>query len=74
MQRRCSARLQYLGMEWCSMNPAAFRLLGNHLFPVCIECLIDDPFGGIQLLVVFEAQSSKRSGDGFPAGAFGLVL
>src|SRR6476469_7077878 len=45
----------------------------DHLPAVGIEGIVDDPLGGVLLVVVLEAEMAESLGDRFQAGALGLV-
>src|SRR6202022_3610711 len=46
----------------------------HHFLAVGIEAAIDDPFRGVVLVIVLEAEMPEAFGDGFEAGTFRLMI
>jgi hypothetical protein len=45
----------------------------HHLLAISVESVVNDPFGGIQLVIVFEAKMPKSLGDGVQTGRLWLM-
>ncbi len=48
-------------------------VLPNHLLAVGVESIVDDPLGGVLLMVIFEAQVAEALGNGLEPFSFWLV-
>src|SRR5262249_3797110 len=77
--RRWPARAPRNGRIERSRRPLSHEIavrlsVRNHLFAIRIERVVDDPFGGIERVIVLEAEMAKALGNRLEAGAFGLVI
>jgi hypothetical protein len=48
--------------------------LPHHLLTIGIECVVDDPLGCIERVIVFISKMAKAFGDGLQARSFGLPI
>src|SRR6266516_7897355 len=47
--------------------------LAHHGLTIGVECVIDDPFSGVLLVVILEPKMAEPLGDGLQAWTLGLV-
>src|SRR2546430_4978478 len=47
--------------------------LAHHCLTIGVECVIDNPFGGVLLMVILETKMAETLGDGLQSWSLGLV-
>ena len=53
---------------------AGVLALPHHLPAVSVKCVVDDPLGGVDRVIVLEAQMAETFRDRFEARRFGLLI
>jgi hypothetical protein len=46
----------------------------HHLAAILVECVVDDPLGGIERMIILVAEMPEALGDGLKARPFGLMI
>jgi hypothetical protein len=46
----------------------------HHLAAIRVECVVDDPLGGIERMIILVAEMPEALGDGLKARPFGLMI